>query len=225
MVGVFTKDASSAGVPVLLALGAFFGYLAASGQRLRSLRVGDNEIALDRIADAVTRSVLENPSVPSQAKEDVAAALERIQPRLPSSTRRALYDVITDQQRSDAYEESLRAALRHLFPDEYVGDLAMLDGSWATRLRRGGRELAVQMRFTKSSVIGPAEMSGLVSDAYGPLPLLLVSNASIGEWYFATLARLHPEPDKVDFVQWAGQQDNPALVAAVNRKLDQPADS
>ncbi|TDC30768.1 hypothetical protein [Kribbella albertanoniae] len=41
--GVFLEGTNTGGVPILLVLAAFFGYLAASGQRLISLKIGDNE--------------------------------------------------------------------------------------------------------------------------------------------------------------------------------------
>jgi hypothetical protein len=222
--GVFHKDASSIGVPVLLALSAFFGYLAVSGQRLRSLKMGEYEAAFDQLAQTLTHKVLENPAVPADAKGDVAEALGEVCAPLPTSTRRAVSEVIFTQQSWSQYEQAVQDELRRLFPDEYAGWISMIDGSRAIMLRRnqmpgGARTLAVLPRWVMGSRVGIEDMDTLVRELYGPDRILQVSDGPISDQATRLLSHLPPEPDKASFVQWRGSEDNDALVEAIGRLL------
>ena len=218
ILGVFTKDASSIGVPVLLAAAVFFGYLAVSGQRLRTLKLGEYEAGFDQLADVVTRNVLKNPEVPPEAKEDVAAELESVRAELPPSTKRAVSKILTDQERAELLEREFRTQLLQLFPVEMVGDYGFLDGSRAVRLRRGERELAAYLRFS-SRALDLADIQGFFNELHGPMRLLLVSNVPLSE-HAAVLLKTHPRHDQAGFVQWRRPVDNGALAEAINVRLE-----
>lgn len=229
VLGVFTKGASSIGVPVLLALAAFFGYLAVSGQRLRTLKLGEYEAGFDQIANAVRRGVLENPEVPAETKEDVAAELEGVRAELPSSTRRAVSRILTDQERAELMANELRTQLSQLFPVEFVGDYTFLDGRKAILLRRGDRELAVDFRLASSGNMGfagafltIADVKGYAAEMPGPMRLLLVSNGRLSEPAAELLKAMEHGRDQAGFVQWRGGIDNGALAEAINARLNPP---
>ncbi|WP_405070409.1 hypothetical protein OG558_12705 [Kribbella sp. NBC_01510] len=222
VIGVFTKDASSIGVPVLLALSAFFGYIAVSGQRLNRLKMGEYEAAFDQLAHVVTYNVLENQSVPTEVKGDVAAALGEVRAELPTSTRRALSDALFAAQNQSMYERALRMELRRLFPDDYAGLYVSHDGIDAVRLRgqTEKQNLAVSMKFVSHAELHSRDLKGFLTEFGPPIRLLLVSNAPLSGLAEAHMATLMRELDYASFVQWRSPADNEALVKEINRRLE-----
>lgn len=192
-----------------------------SGQRLRSLRVGEYEAAFDRIANAVTHRVLENPAVPDEAKNELAEALDGVHADLPSSTRRAVAEVLSDQQRAEAYESDLRAELwRHFGPAEYRAETGLQDGSTGIILKRGARSIIVQAKFTRAPTFRAQDASGFALRADFGVPVILVAPAPLGPGSVGVLAQLLGD-DNLEFVQWRGSADNGVLLETINRMLNQ----
>jgi hypothetical protein len=96
---VVIDGTNTGGVPLLIGLGAFFGYVAISGQRITRLKVGDNEANFGLIANRMASEVLEDPRVSADAKGEVAEVLDGFRADLPPRARRAV-DVTRDEQRA-----------------------------------------------------------------------------------------------------------------------------
>src|SRR5690349_21740411 len=81
-IGDFKEGSNGGAASVLLALFAFFGYLAISGQRLSVLKVGDSEARFSKVT-RVVEQVLEDPATSEQTKAKLADGLDEIRPELP----------------------------------------------------------------------------------------------------------------------------------------------
>jgi hypothetical protein len=123
VVGVFAEDTNSGGVPALLILAAFLGYLAIYSQRLTRLEIGEQRSGFDRVVKVVTRSVLEDPAVPAETKGDVAEALGEVRPALRRRTRLVVGDAIDFQAATERYENAVHSAVTSLAQTAGYGGL------------------------------------------------------------------------------------------------------
>lgn len=99
--GVFREGTNTGGVPILLVLAAFFGYLAISGQRLTRVKIGDNEAGFDRVVNVLSHRILENPALSVETKGEVAEALEEVGPALSRRTRRVVGAALNAQEMAE----------------------------------------------------------------------------------------------------------------------------
>jgi hypothetical protein len=218
--GVFTEGSNSGGVPVLLALAAFFGYLAISGQRLVRVKIGDHEAGFDRVVRVVTRRVLEDPAVPSSTKTEIAEVLDEVRPELSASARRAVSATLSLQQLEQAYQEMVNETVHQLFQDEYVGNVMPAPGRDDTFLRRDGHSIFVTSKFVEALV--PVEaivdlLSSYTGEVYSVSGGLLVSNRSLSFGAAQLLAASDPT-GRFAFLEWDGKDDE-ALVSAIDSLL------
>ncbi|GAB2593827.1 hypothetical protein [Kribbella endophytica] len=211
-VGVFLDGTNTGGVPVLLALGAFFGYLALTGQRLNSLKIGDNE------ATFLTR-MLRDPGLSEQTKVEVAEQLEH-SPGLPSSAQRAVDAVLDTQQQLVAqYRRQARAAIQRLAGSALEAE-ASLDREpldWDVLLRpEGGAQVAVEIKHRHRGLTGAeaTEMLQLTAGSSSvPLGLIVVNqDVPTGVHYASASATWR-------MVTWRNRDDDDALAAALQEVL------
>jgi hypothetical protein len=227
-IGVFVEGTNSGGVPVLLTLGAFFGYLAISGQRLSHLKVAGNEAKFDRMA-RVTQRVLEDPTVPDATKGEVAEALDDLRAELPAGTRRAVSTALDTQQAAGDYLNRLQTALLRLFEAEYVGEVAVERDSFDTILRRSNRALFVRGRYRPVGDLGVQDVTDVRTyyrgDVYSVWGGLLVSNQPLSRIAQNLLEINVPDSKHVEFVRWTGPVDDENLKRAVNLLLSEDDES
>ncbi|WP_433008397.1 hypothetical protein [Kribbella sp. CA-294648] len=219
-VGVFVDGASSAGVPVLLGIGALFGYIAISGQRLTRLKLGDNEAAFGRSF----KRILKDPDISDYAKAEVAEHLDEDDLPLPKSVKDVVHAVLEDRRQSMAYERDVSSALmRTVGSDRRIE----LDG---TEFADGG----VVFTGPESGVIGIAVkwFEQPVDDveffrAVRPLGRIsqfgiLVTNQSCGESAFNF--DVHGRSAEWTIVTWRNPADDAELWRAYGRVVNDASD-
>ena len=128
-------DPSANGVPgtALILLGALFGYLGLSGQRLSRVRIGDNEASLTR----VLADTIKDPKIPDEVKADIAERIEESGAVLPTLLGRELDDAILRSELSARTNRRLGGVLEQLSegarePRFTVG-FGVAENSWMVR--------------------------------------------------------------------------------------------
>lgn len=136
--GVFIDGANAAGTLALIGVGAVFGYLGGSGQRLTTFKVGGAEARLGRVTDAVTDIVLKNEDIPNEARREVAEQLDDI--ALPPSSRRAVREVLTAAEEGVRFDDEIELAIERVRGDDLVAWTAPKVAAWDALLRRKAPE-------------------------------------------------------------------------------------
>lgn len=225
--GVFEEGTNTGGVPVLIAAAAFFGYLAISGQRLSSLRIGDSEAKFDRIAERVTRDVLEDPAVPADVKSDVAEALDAYRGDLPPRSRRAIDTAIESARAEAAYRVRALGHLGQVVRDRRPADsleawnsfaghaLLLSEGEQPPILVVAGRAIGSQL------AIGPL-FGNVVNEARVIFPQhphidrILVITDELPTSYHGETIKLG---QIAVLTRWRDEQDDDAVLAGLDRLL------
>ncbi|MFC6155383.1 hypothetical protein [Kribbella jiaozuonensis] len=227
---MFQEGTNTGGVPVLLVVAAFFGYLAVSGQRLTSLKFGDNEARFDRVADRVARDVLEDPAVPTAVKAEVAEALDSYQGDLPARSRRAIDMAIVEGRREEAYRASaLNAFLRDVLPSsvEIQGWTSTYDTNVGRALLFVGEQPGVAVtagiapddESVWSLVLWTAYKEALYLYPPRPVAKSCSSAQDVVPSWAEGFVRIDAGLVSTVMVQWKGPQDNAALAEGLHRVL------
>jgi hypothetical protein len=188
-VGTFVDGSNAGGAPLLIGVGALFGYLALTGQRLTRLEAGGAKAQLARTKRVIER-VATDPDVPEEIKEDLAEAVRDEQATVSAPTRRALNAAETRGQRARRYESEVELAILRCRPDLTVA---------ATTLDRGpdlivsggeDRRVPVVISFTDQEFITAPKLVRQLLAMKGLEGGLLVTNRPLkrsGDELFNTL--------------------------------------
>lgn len=227
--GVFQEGTNTGGVPILLVVAAFFGYLAIAGQRLSSLRFDDNEAKFDRVVDRA-RDVLEDPDVPNATKSEVAEVLDAVREDLASSVRRSV-DAVFDRRRQDElYEHTAITAV-----DELLMERARQERNQIRSYGVAGSNVTVHTGSGSGFVISAARAPRVGEKGWGPALVAVLNDfeddLEVGlRRYMLFITDVVPEWGHglelvnlggvtVLMVQWNGPWDNEALGEALDRLI------
>jgi hypothetical protein len=215
-VGVFVDGTNAGGFPVLLGLGAFFCYLAVSGQGLSHIKVGNNE------ASFIGR-ILKDPKISDEAKLEVAEHLEE-HLDLPPAAQRVVSEVLDSRALAAQYEQEVMAAIERVAGPAIAVRRAPGRPAydWDLLLRSGrGTAVAVEIKW-RNRPIGQIElrqMLRLVAD-YSSEPVgVMITNQPVtpGSKY----ATAGPAGDILWLaVSWNGPADDANLKAVLDQALE-----
>jgi hypothetical protein len=215
-VGVFVDGTNAGGVPVLLGLGAFFGYMAVSGQRLSHLKVGNNE------ASFIGR-ILRDPKISDTAKLEVAEHLEE-NLDLPPAAQRVVSEVLDSRAFAAQYEQQVVDGIERVagpaIAERRVPSRPAYDWDLLLRSDRGSA-VAVEIKW-RNRAIGQVElrqMLRLVSE-YGsePVGVMVMNQPVIAGFKYVTSG---PAGDILWLaVSWNGPGDDANLKAALDQVLE-----
>jgi hypothetical protein len=183
-VGVFVDGTNAGGVPVLLGLGAFFGYMAVSGQRLSHIKVGNNE------ASFIGR-ILRDPKISDEAKLEVAERLEENRD-LPPAAQRVVSEVLDSRILAAQYEQQVVAAIERVagpaIAERRLPGRPAYDWDLLLRSHRGAA-VAVEIKW-RNRAIGQVELTQmlrLVADhSSEPVGVMVTNQPVIPGFKYAT---------------------------------------
>ncbi|TCC39487.1 hypothetical protein [Kribbella sindirgiensis] len=207
-VAVFVDGSNVGGVPLLIGVGALFGYLAVSGQRLSQVKVGNSE------ASFIGR-ILRDPTVSDEAKAEVAERLDEVP--LPSGTQRAVNEILDARAAADAYRRQVIGAVERLAGAEITARATedQPPRHWDLLLGSGDR-IAVEITWrgrpqTPDQVTEMLQMTAAHSfEAYG----LIITNQPVPGG-----ARYEPQDELWLGVSWSSPADDVNLAAALQELL------
>jgi hypothetical protein len=215
-VGVFVDGTNAGGVPVLLGLGAFFGYMAVSGQRLSHIKVGNNE------ASFIGR-ILRDPKISDDAKLEVAEHLEE-NLDLPPAAQRVVSEVLDSRAVAAEYEQQVVAAIERVagpaIAERRVLGRQAYDWDLLLRADRGSA-VAVEIKWRNRAIsqVELRQMLRLVAEySSEPVGVLVTSQPVIPGSRYATIG---PAGDILWLaVSWNGPGDDTNLKAALDQALE-----
>lgn len=222
-----------AGVPLLIAAGVVFGYLAVGGQRLRSLKFGEH--AAVEFAGDLLNDVLTDERIPEEARVEYAARAKRqtdavVPPEVDKVVERTLSAAESAQQ----YEIQVAAKLEEVLV-RAGGPLAVADNTGVPGPRRhqsladievtaGSNTGYIEMLWSRRSYLESSRiasflaalinMGSLTSDGQSP-PALIVTNLPLAA---SATSVLRSWPN-VRSVTWRNESDDETLANAVQLLL------
>ncbi|WP_133785646.1 hypothetical protein [Kribbella sp. VKM Ac-2571] len=207
-VAVFVDGSNVGGVPLLIGVGALFGYLAVSGQRLSQVKVGNSEATfLGRI--------LRDPSMSDEAKAEVAERLDDVP--LPPGTQRAVDEVLDARAAADEYRLRATAAVERLAGGDIAAraTLARPPQGWDLLLGTG-EPVAVEIKW-RGRPQSPAEVTEMLrltaENNVAALGLIITNQPVPGG------ARFEPEGELWLGVSWSSPADDANLADALQELL------
>jgi hypothetical protein len=209
-VAVFVDGSNIGGVPLLIGVGALFGYLAVSGQRLSQVKVGGNE------ASFIGR-ILRDPSMSDAAKAEVAERLDDV--ALPAGTQRAVDEVRRAQMLAEEYRLAVTAAVERVAGGDIAAraELGRPPQDWDLLLRTdGGQAIGIEIK-RRSRPVPATELTELLQLAatYSSTELgLIVINQPL-----AGGVRYDGDGKLWLSVSWSSPADDGQLAAAIQELL------
>lgn len=111
----FVEGSNEGGAPLLIGVGALFGYLALTGQRLTRLEAGGAKAELARTR-RVIEDVITDPEVADEAKAEIVEAVSEQHIALSSNARRVVDAVLDSRDAALRYERGVADAIGRLRP-------------------------------------------------------------------------------------------------------------
>jgi hypothetical protein len=199
------------GSVALLALSAIFLLMAATGVRITSAKLGDNEIKLQH--ERFKQKVLE--AAPEEDKPAVAEAL--VKAELDPLTRLAFMRLQADATKYEA--QIYEALLRLMLGGASLERAGSFDG-WDVTIQQGDRRVGVVVKYSETIAIRP--LSSVVVSALKTgraQAVIVVTRRPLHDQAITFIENIDEQRARVFIVGWDGPQDDDNLRRAVEAAL------
>ncbi len=214
----FLDGSNVGGAPLLIGVGAVFGYLALTGQRLTRLEAGGAKADLARTRRAI-EVVAVDPQVPDETKAEIAEVIAEDRNALSPPALRALEGAVYARDVAFQYERGIRAAIQRVRPDLTVYE-SSLDGAADLIVSDGDREIPVVVKRVVHHDRLSATVFRLLDRSMPARPYLLVANVPLSDMKAEYWEKVQ---DRLVFAVWSETVGDGDLNEALTRLFGPPA--